>query len=74
MAPCHHFLTIVEDMQKDLIAAALEPDGFTASVFRELSALDEPKPGTVARLLIPLLSEAKLGKIPRPNIQVCDYD
>lgn len=70
LAPCHHFLTVVEDMQKELSQAGLEPDNFTALVFRELSLLEEPKPGAVSRILIPILSEAKLGKIPRPNIDI----
>lgn len=70
MAPCHHFLTVVEDMQKELNQYGLEPDSFTTAVFRELSLLEEPKPGTVSRILIPILSEAKLGRIPRPNINV----
>lgn len=57
-------------MQKELNQYGLEPDSFTASVFRELSLLEEPKPGTVSRILIPILSEAKLGRIPRPNVDV----
>lgn len=70
LAPCHHFLTVVEDMQKDLLLAGLEPDHFTSAVFRELSSLEEPKPGAVSRILIPILSESKMAKIPRPNIKV----
>lgn len=70
LAPCHHFLSIVEDMHKELYTAGLEPDAFTAAVFKELSTIEEPKPGTVARILIPILLEAKLGKIPEPNIAV----
>ncbi|KAJ8975599.1 hypothetical protein NQ317_004440 [Molorchus minor] len=70
LAPCHHFLTVVEDMQKELSQFGLEPDSFTALVFRELSLLEEPKPGAVSRILIPILSEAKLGKIPRPNVNI----
>ncbi|VEN55059.1 unnamed protein product [Callosobruchus maculatus] len=70
LAPCHHFLTVVEDMQKELSAANLEPDHFTALVFSELAQLEEPKPGAVSRILIPILSEAKLGKIPRPNVNI----
>jgi integrator complex subunit 4 len=70
LAPCHHFLTVVEDMQRDLSLAGLEPDSFTGAVFRELSVLEEPKPGTVSRILIPLLTDAKPGKIPRPNTQI----
>ncbi|KAF2893883.1 hypothetical protein ILUMI_12289 [Ignelater luminosus] len=70
LAPCHHFLSAVEEMQKELTTNGLEPDSFTLSVFKELAALEEPKPGAVARILIPILSESKLGKIPAPNIAI----
>lgn len=60
-------------MQSELSAANLEPDNFTSAVFKELWLLEEPRPGTVSRLLIPILAGAKLGKIPDPNIQVCLY-
>nr|XP_023015747.1 integrator complex subunit 4 [Leptinotarsa decemlineata] len=71
LAPCHHFLTVVEDMQKELTQAGLQPDNFTSLVFSELAQLEEPKPGAVSRILIPILSEAKMGKIPRPNVNIC---
>lgn len=67
LAPCHHFLSAVEEMQRDLGAVGLKPDGFTSAVFKELALLEEPKPGTVARILIPILEETKLGKIPQPT-------
>ncbi|XP_056644986.1 integrator complex subunit 4 [Diorhabda sublineata] len=70
LAPCHHFLTIVEDMQKDLAASGLRPDHFTGLVLTELAQLEEPKPGAVARILIPILTEAKMEKIPTPNIDI----
>lgn len=52
------------------MASELTPDPFCMAVFRELSSVEEPKPGTVARILLPLLLEAKLGKIPEPNTKV----
>lgn len=70
LAPCHHFLTAVEDMQRDLQQSSIQPDSFTAMVFKELSLLEEPKPGAVARILIPILLESKIGSIPRPNVNV----
>ncbi|XP_066258718.1 integrator complex subunit 4 [Euwallacea similis] len=70
LAPCHHFLTAVEDMQKDLQQGGIQPDGFTSMVFRDLAQLEEPKPGTVARILIPILLESKVGSIPRPNVNI----
>lgn len=70
LAPCHHFLTAVEDMQRDLQQSSIQPDSFTALVFKELSLLEEPKPGAVARILIPILLESKIGSIPRPNVNV----
>ncbi|CAG9769751.1 unnamed protein product [Ceutorhynchus assimilis] len=70
LAPCHHFLTAVEEMQKELSHSNIQPDGFTSMVFRDLSQLEEPKPGAVARVLIPILLESKIGSIPRPNINI----
>lgn len=40
----------------------LESDQFTQMVFKELSLIKNPKPGTVARILISILSEVKLVK------------
>lgn len=70
LAPCHHFLAAVEETERELSSKGLEPDPFTAAVFRELGALDEPKPGPVARCLLPLLQGDLLGKPPPPNINV----
>lgn len=52
------------------MVSELTPDPFCMAVFRELSSVEEPKPGTVARILLPLLLEAKMGKIPEPNTKV----
>lgn len=52
------------------MVSELTPDLFGMAVFRELSSLEEPKPGTVARILLPLLLDAKLGRIPEPNTKV----
>lgn len=70
LVPCHQFLTAVEDVQRELMESELTPDQFCMAVFRELSSLEEPKPGTVARILLPLLLDAKIGKIPEPNRKV----
>ncbi|XP_022910802.2 integrator complex subunit 4 isoform X2 [Onthophagus taurus] len=70
LAPCHHFLSTVEDMQTEIENANLEPDEFTSAVFKELWILEEPRPGTVARILIPILTDTKLGPIPQPNINI----
>lgn len=70
LAPCHHFLAAVEETERALTARNLEPDSFTAAVFHELEVLDEPKPGPVARLLLPLLQGDLLGKPPPPNVNV----
>lgn len=61
---------MVENLQYELESFGLEPEGFTIAVFKELSSLEEPKPGMVARVLIPIIAEAKIGKIPRPNVEV----
>lgn len=50
----------------------LAPDNFSLAVFRELAVVEEPKPGTVARMILPLLIEAKPSKIPEPNTKVSE--
>lgn len=57
-------------MQKDLSQNNIQPDGFTSLVFRDLSQIEEPKPGAVSRILTPILLSAKIASIPRPNVNV----
>lgn len=73
LVPCHQFLATVEDCKKELMASDVTPDNFSVSVFKDLAAIEEPKPGTVARIILPLLVDAKPGKIPEPNIKVGTY-
>lgn len=54
------------------MSSDLAPDNFSLAVFRELAVVEEPKPGTVARIILPLLIEAKPGKIPEPNTNVSE--
>lgn len=70
LVPCHQFLASVEELQKELMSADIPADSFSHAVFRELGAVEEPKPGTVARILLPLLLEVKPGRIPEPNTNV----
>lgn len=71
LAPCHHFLSAVEEMQKEMEnAETFEPDAFIQALFKELATVEEPKPGTVARILIPILKDAKLGKTPMSNTNI----
>lgn len=70
LAPCHHFLAAVEETERALSTRGLAPEPFTASVFKEMGGLDEPKPGPVARSLLPLLQAMQLGKPPLPNFNV----
>lgn len=70
LAPCHHFLAAVEETDRVLTSKGIEPDPFTTAVFRELGGLDEPKPGQVARCLLPFLQGDFLGKPPQPNVNV----
>lgn len=71
LAPCHHLLAAVEETERTLNTRNVDPDLFTAALFRDLSVLDEPKPGPVARLLLPLLQSMQLGRPPPPNVNVC---
>jgi hypothetical protein len=53
-----------------LIEQGLQPEAFTASVFKEMGQLDDTKPGPVARSLLPLLQVSSPAPPPRPNIAV----
>lgn len=71
LALCQHFLQAVEDTQKFLNDNCLVPDAFTVAVFKDMSALlDEAKPGTVARALLPLLQSSVPTNPPRPHTDV----
>ncbi|KAL1427781.1 hypothetical protein MTO96_003125 [Rhipicephalus appendiculatus] len=52
---CEAFLEQLETLQGFLEVHNLQPDAFTAAMLREVDALEEPKPGAVARVLQPLL-------------------
>jgi hypothetical protein len=53
-----------------LMDQGLQPEAFTASVFKEMGQLDDTKPGPVARSLLPLLQVSSPAPPPRPNIAV----
>lgn len=55
LALCEMFLDQVQSLQKYIEDHNLQSDSFTTAVFQELDALEEPKPGSVARILQPLL-------------------
>jgi hypothetical protein len=48
----------------------LQPEPFTASVFKEMGQLEDTKPGPVARSILPLLQVSSPAPPPRPNIAV----
>jgi len=48
----------------------LQPEPFTASLFKEMGQLEDTKPGPVARSLLPLLQVSSPAPPPRPNIAV----
>lgn len=70
LALCEHFLEQVEDTQRYLGEQGLQPEPFTASVFKEMGQLEDTKPGPVARSLLPLLQVSSPAPLPRPNIAV----
>lgn len=63
---CEAFLDQVEMLQAFLEENELQPDSFTAAMFRDMDALEEPKPGSVARVLQPLI-QAHLC----PTLRLC---
>ncbi|XP_045620866.1 integrator complex subunit 4 [Procambarus clarkii] len=52
---CDNFLEHTEALHKYLTDEKLSADSFLEAVFEELSQLEEPRPGAVARILQPLL-------------------
>jgi len=70
LALCEHFLEQIEDTQRYLGEQGLQPEPFTASVFKEMGQLEDTKPGPVARSLLPLLQVSSPAPPPRPNIAV----
>lgn len=73
LALCHALMQEIEDLDKYLTEHGLEPDPFTVGVFQQLMVLAEPKPGPVARCLLPLLLSTASTQIPMPNIKVKNY-
>jgi len=51
----------------------LQLESFTSVVFKELSQLEESKPGIVAKLLLPILQSSEPTPPPKPNTNVRIY-
>lgn len=73
LGPCHVLLQEIEDLDRFLTEFNLEPDQFTIGVFQQISHLHEPKPGPVARCLLPLLQSVPPSQTPRPNTSVSSF-
>jgi hypothetical protein len=61
---------MIDGLCRYLGEQALQPEPFTASVFKEMGQLEDTKPGPVARSLLPLLQVSSPAPPPRPNIAV----
>ncbi|RZF35188.1 hypothetical protein LSTR_LSTR012626 [Laodelphax striatellus] len=70
LALCDNFLLQVESTERYLSETGLPPEQFTSSVFKEMGSLEEAKPGTVARILLPLLQKSIHPPPPRPKTTV----
>jgi integrator complex subunit 4 len=58
LASCQFLLEQAEGVQKYLESNGnLASDGFTGAMFQVLDQLDDPKPGTLAKLLLPLFEK-----------------
>lgn len=57
LAICQNFLEQAESVQKYMEENDLSADEFTFAMFKMLDGLDEPKPGTVAKHLLPLFEK-----------------
>ena len=60
LATCQNLLEQTENVQKYMEDHELEPDNFTQSMFKILDSLEEPKPGTLSNMLMPLFQEHSL--------------
>jgi integrator complex subunit 4 len=58
LASCQYLLEQAEGVQKYLeVNGNLPTDDFTAAMFQVFDSLEDPKPGTVAKLLLPLFEK-----------------
>lgn len=57
------FISEVEYLQKLLFENNLNADSLTLKMMKEISLLEEPKPGTVARVLKPLFLSTSVSNI-----------
>lgn len=57
LASCQFLVEQAEAVQKYLEQHNLTADDFTTAMFQMLDQLDDPKPGTVAKLLLPLFEK-----------------
>ncbi|XP_065337471.1 integrator complex subunit 4 [Cloeon dipterum] len=72
LAQCEHFLAEVEDVQIFLGKKMQPMEPFMAALIRDLAIMEDPKPGAVARVLLPL-TPVQTGPLPRPEkmLQMC---
>lgn len=61
---------MIAGLYRYLSEQGLQPEPFTASVFKEMGQLEDTKPGPVARTVLPLLQVSSPAPPPRPNIAV----
>lgn len=57
LATCQNLLEQTENVQKYMEDHGLHPDSFTRAMFTIVDSLEEPKPGTLSNMLIPLFEE-----------------
>lgn len=76
LALCHYFLTTVENTQRYLASKAFVPEPWTKNLIKELSLLEDNKPGVVARVLLPLINNIQPSPPPSCldfNVSLFDY-
>jgi len=56
--------------QRFLSEEGIPTEPFTTALFKEMSLLEETKPGPVARSILPLLQTSMLAPPPHPNTSV----
>lgn len=72
LALCDAFLEELSGLKKNLENSNLKPDALTESMIAEIHQLEEPKPGSVARVLQPLFLSSQSGQFADLSLMVCE--
>ena len=67
---CENFLNLIDDISKMLEPHSLKRDSYTEKIIENMQRVEEPKPGLVARSLLPVIQQNILVEAPVPNFNI----